>query len=273
MAMDGYTPGPRQAKAEVPGDNMDLSAGGVKFDAGKVRFDLVPWESIYAEAAVYTYGAIKYDDWNWAKGMRKGRVVAALMRHTMAYMMGEYLDPESGLPHTWHMRCCTGMLVGIEMRGVAEEDRAMHLDAYAECQRIFAGMKDPADTVKNGGGSLLELDVDAFLDGHGPDEEQQMQEACRQDQEPVWSLEQYIEEGATVGSVFEVVGWDEWANKHHLTKHPPQMPDQLEIGDHVEIMELADITISNSRIRFMKLPQGPVYGGRAKAKGLLVVPI
>lgn len=125
-------------------DNFDLTQGGVKFDAGKIRLDLVPPESDLAQGAVYTYGAIKYDDWNWAKGMRRGRVIAALLRHTRAYQLGEERDPESGLPHTWHMHCCTGMLIGINARHVAEEDRNTALYAYHDILTIFEDdMKDP----------------------------------------------------------------------------------------------------------------------------------
>lgn len=139
----GYTPEERQAKAKTPRDNYDMEKGGVKLDAGKVRLDLVPPEANIAEAAVYTYGAVKYDDWNWAKGMRRGRIMAALMRHWIAYMVGEELDDESGLPHLWHMGACVCMLVSAELRGVAEEDRREAVDAYYMAKSIFAGMRNP----------------------------------------------------------------------------------------------------------------------------------
>ncbi len=127
-------------------DNMDLSAGGVKFDAGKARIDLVPGEFIFAVAAVLTYGAIKYQDWNWAKGMRKGRIMSALGRHWIAYMVGEEFDPESGLPHTWQMATNLAMLISGDLRGVAVEDRHEAVEAYYQAQKIFAGMQDPKAT-------------------------------------------------------------------------------------------------------------------------------
>lgn len=131
----------------APKDNMDLAAGGVKFDAGKVRMDLVPPEFVFAVAAVLTYGAIKYEDWNWAKGMRKGRLVAAALRHLISYLSGEELDDESGLPHTWHAATCIAMLIGVTLRGVAEEDRQDAVAAYEEAKLIFGGMKNPKPTV------------------------------------------------------------------------------------------------------------------------------
>lgn len=124
--------------------NQDINGSdGVKFDAGKVRLDLVPGEFTFAVAAVLTYGERKYAAWNWARGMSKGRLLAAMQRHLLAYTMGEECDPESGLPHTWHAATCMAMLIGTEMRGTSTEDRACHLSAYAHAQQIYAGMKDP----------------------------------------------------------------------------------------------------------------------------------
>ncbi len=75
---------------------------GNKDDAGKLRFDLVPVMPLEAVAAIYTYGADKYDDNNWRKGIRWGRVFGASMRHLWAFWRGEDYDPESGLPHLAH---------------------------------------------------------------------------------------------------------------------------------------------------------------------------
>ncbi len=124
-------------------DNFDLVAGGVKFDAGKVRMDLVPQDAVFAVACVFTYGAIKYDDWNWAKGMRTGRILAAYDRHKMSFLMGEDIDPESNLPHTWHMLACSMMLVSGQLRGVMEDDRQACLPALYEAQETFRTMNSP----------------------------------------------------------------------------------------------------------------------------------
>ena len=69
------------------------------FDAGKLRFDLIPpeWES--ALAAVLTKGAEKYADRNWEKGLSWSRRYASARRHLNAFWRGEDNDPETGLPH------------------------------------------------------------------------------------------------------------------------------------------------------------------------------
>jgi len=75
---------------------------GRKDDAGKLRYDLVPPAALEELVAVYTYGAKKYEDRNWEKGIEQGRIFAAIMRHLWSFWKGEYNDKESGLPHLAH---------------------------------------------------------------------------------------------------------------------------------------------------------------------------
>lgn len=75
---------------------------GCKFDLGKSRYDLIPPNPLEELARVYTYGAKKYDDNNWRKGLKWGRVFGAIMRHLWRFWWGEDFDKESGLPHLSH---------------------------------------------------------------------------------------------------------------------------------------------------------------------------
>jgi hypothetical protein len=78
-------------------------AGARKDDAGKLRYDLIPLEALEALARVYTFGADKYEDNNWKKGIRFSRVVAAMWRHMVAWAMGQRDDPETGINHLAHV--------------------------------------------------------------------------------------------------------------------------------------------------------------------------
>lgn len=80
----------------------DRLAEGTKHDGEKLRYDLISPIGLEAIAAVYTFGAKKYEDHNWRKGIKWSRVFAAIMRHLWAWMRGEEFDPESGLPHLAH---------------------------------------------------------------------------------------------------------------------------------------------------------------------------
>jgi len=76
---------------------------GKKFDTDKLRYDLIPPETIEELAKVLTHGAKKYAPDNW-KNVEpfNDRYYSALMRHLEAWRKGEMIDPESGLNHLSH---------------------------------------------------------------------------------------------------------------------------------------------------------------------------
>jgi hypothetical protein len=84
---------------------------GQKFDSTKPMMALIPAEALEAEAAVWTFGAEKYNAFNWTKGISYLRIISAIMRHTAAIAKGEDIDPESGQYHAAHIRCNAGMLI------------------------------------------------------------------------------------------------------------------------------------------------------------------
>lgn len=76
---------------------------GTKFDTGKPRMDLISGYALLQVGRVCTYGAVKYDDHNWRKGIKWSRIIAAMFRHLVCFMMGETYDEESGLHHLSHL--------------------------------------------------------------------------------------------------------------------------------------------------------------------------
>jgi hypothetical protein len=81
-------------------DKIDLTTKmGTKDDGGKIRYDLIPPEALEELARVYTFGARKYADRNWEKGLSFSRIFGAMMRHAWAWFRGEDNDPEHGLNH------------------------------------------------------------------------------------------------------------------------------------------------------------------------------
>lgn len=79
---------------------------GLKFDEGKRRWDLLPFEAIDPILDVIAFGANKYAPENW-RGLAsaKQRYFAALLRHLSKWAQGEIYDVESGLPHLAHAGC------------------------------------------------------------------------------------------------------------------------------------------------------------------------
>lgn len=77
----------------------------------KVMMQLLPPLAQERIAEVFTFGARKYDGWNWSKGMEYSRLYGALNRHMGAWYKGEDLDLETGKSHLAHAGCCLMMLL------------------------------------------------------------------------------------------------------------------------------------------------------------------
>jgi hypothetical protein len=97
-------------------------AQGVKYDEGKLRLDLVPVDALREIAKVLTFGANKYADRNWEKGMKYSRVYGALLRHVTSFWGGESVDPETGISHLAHAGCCLMFLLAFEQREMTDFD-------------------------------------------------------------------------------------------------------------------------------------------------------
>jgi hypothetical protein len=112
-----------------------MSDLGDRKNAGKARFDLLPWADVAVAdhehtvgdafealkvwwtgrpfalkfalprrqvrgvAAVLAYGSTKYADRNWERGQKFSTLFASAARHADAWASGEHIDPESGLAH------------------------------------------------------------------------------------------------------------------------------------------------------------------------------
>lgn len=98
---------------------------GAKYDNKKPMMALIPPTALEEEAWVWTFGAQKYDKWNWNKGLEFTRILSALMRHTNALVKGQDIDPESGRHHGAHIRCCAAMLIEYYNAGRYELDDRM----------------------------------------------------------------------------------------------------------------------------------------------------
>lgn len=78
---------------------------GLRFNQGKLRYDLVhPW-SHEQMVSVLTKGSIKYAERNWELGMKWSNIISSLKRHMAAIEKGEDYDPETGELHAAHIAC------------------------------------------------------------------------------------------------------------------------------------------------------------------------
>lgn len=75
---------------------------GLRFNEGKLRYDLLEPFAQEQLVKVFTLGAKKYAPRNWEKGMSWTSVLASLKRHIAQFEKGEDFDHETGLHHMAH---------------------------------------------------------------------------------------------------------------------------------------------------------------------------
>ena len=126
-------------------------------DMGKLRYDLIPPDFLEFLARVFGYGAEKYDDNNWMKGLNQSETYACHMRHMQKWWAGENLDEDytdadgnlvkgSGLPHLWHTLWNVGVMAYFERHRPDLDDRGVNEPRLVE--KIFASESDAAFTVE-----------------------------------------------------------------------------------------------------------------------------
>jgi hypothetical protein len=123
---------------------------GMKFDTGKAPLWIVPWEAlepmipeparrrafilskwvrrelqcpigalmlpymVQHASEIMIFGAKKYAPYNWEKGILFTRIASAGLRHALEYGAD---DPDSGMPHEWHLDCNVLFAATFEARG------------------------------------------------------------------------------------------------------------------------------------------------------------
>jgi len=88
-----------------PGAWSQAQGNADRFNEGKAElsFLLIGSEVSACEAKVWAMGAKKYSRGNWQKGQLLSTCMDSVLRHAAAIINGEMIDPESGLPHVWHL--------------------------------------------------------------------------------------------------------------------------------------------------------------------------
>lgn len=105
------------------GSAPGIEKGGVKHDENKVRYDLIPHDAMHEIARVLTFGAERYGDRNWEKGIKYGRLYAASQRHLTSFWRGNKINHEDfGLHHLAHAATCILMLLSHDLNGMQHMD-------------------------------------------------------------------------------------------------------------------------------------------------------
>lgn len=104
---------------EIPKETQELIKKRIKEingkdDASKPILSRVPPEIIRAIERVREYGCQKYPEDSW-RNVEPQRYWEAALRHMVAAWKDyRAVDPESGLPHIWHIACNLAFIIELE---------------------------------------------------------------------------------------------------------------------------------------------------------------
>lgn len=96
---------------------------GRKDDTEKTCLDLLPVRSLELLGRVLTFGARKYNAYNWSQGIAWSRLYAATLRHLFAFWGGEDIDKDSGQHHLACAMCEIAFLLEHSEHKLGVDDR------------------------------------------------------------------------------------------------------------------------------------------------------
>lgn len=139
QATDMGAKAPSGAVPPAPSPTYGASTSGALRESigTKLKTHLVPYELTLAAAMGLNYGADKYDERNFEKGLTASSMTGAIERHNKAIMDGEHIDADSGLPHFALLASSVAMLVHNVMNSRIEWDLgpSKHSVAYDRGER------------------------------------------------------------------------------------------------------------------------------------------
>ena len=98
-----------------------------KFDADKVRWDLIPLDALEKLAEAYKFGAAKYFEESWRNGLGWKRIYRAMIGHAISSMRGEDIDEDSGLIHLAQVAWNAFTLINFLLNDIGNDDRIKDL--------------------------------------------------------------------------------------------------------------------------------------------------
>lgn len=128
--------GEKRTENPAPSGNPKDAIGDTK-----PQMHLIPAPALIQAARVMELGAKKYGPYNWrGQPVRMTVYLAAAMRHILAKLDGQDLDPESGQPHEAHALACMAILLDAAATGNVKDDRP----PVGAAAKLLAATKPPS---------------------------------------------------------------------------------------------------------------------------------
>ncbi len=147
-----YPPTPEIGKCVMAGDmginihssqaEKEASPVALRFNEGKVRWDLIDPTAVEGVAKVLDFGTNKYTAENWRKGLSWKSTLRSLESHLQALKRGEDLDPESGLPHIDHLGCNWMFFSNYQKTGAGTDDRVKSKSVQEHSDKLLLERQD-----------------------------------------------------------------------------------------------------------------------------------
>ena len=122
-------------------DFGEAKSGALREALGVPYMRQLPLEGLAAGAAALEYGAMKYADRNWEKGLPWQQMIDSLKRHIDDFERRKDFDDGpsgSGLPHVCMIMAGALMLSSSVIRGIGEDDRMAETSDRAFCAKDCA---------------------------------------------------------------------------------------------------------------------------------------
>lgn len=134
----------RQHEEKQPADVNTMANPKQAFGDKKVPLHLVPGPAMAYCAQALKEGSRKYGAFNWRHtSVEVQTYVGATMRHLMAFVDGEDMDPESGNPHLAHAIASLAILIDAIESGKVIDNRPPKGPTAATMGRMVdLGLKD-----------------------------------------------------------------------------------------------------------------------------------
>jgi hypothetical protein len=91
---------------------------------GKIPMEYLVYSVLADDAICHKHGGDKYGVRNWQEqDILFSTYEGAILRHFLAYVGGENIDPDSGLSHLTHIRACCAVVLDAINHGTLIDDR------------------------------------------------------------------------------------------------------------------------------------------------------
>lgn len=117
---------------------LKADGGGLRYNSGKVKVELLPPEWELALGIVMTRGAEKYEMRNWERGMSWGTMLGCARRHMLRFALGERHDRDTGCHHlamaAWNLLA----LMTYDIREIGTNDMVAWAKEMDELAKVLA---------------------------------------------------------------------------------------------------------------------------------------